>query len=108
MSKKCKKCGVQHEWEAHEQLDGSFVVSAGDTTISLVSASECGFSKSQARWVGYMLCERICLERQLAQVREENKRLRAAFNAAVRRPMGVVPDGYGDLLNAKETPDGEA
>jgi len=72
-AQKCPDCGAVHEWTATEQPDGSYVVSAGDTAISLVSASACGFSKSQARWVGYMLCKRICLERQLAQARERER-----------------------------------
>lgn len=84
MSEKCEKCQAKHEWTAHEQPDGSFVVSAGDTTISLISASECGFSKSQARWVGYMLCERICLEHQLAQVRADNQILRVDLETMTR------------------------
>ena len=75
-AQKCPDCGAVHEWTATEQPDGSYVVSVGDTTTSLVSASACGFSKSQARRVGYMLCKCICLERQLAQAREENARLR--------------------------------
>ena len=52
-------CGAVYEWTATEQPDGSYVVSAGDTAISLVSASACGF------------CKRICLERQLAQAKEK-------------------------------------
>ncbi len=68
---KCSKCGWIHDWTAHEQVGGSFIVSAGDKTVSLVSAAECGFSGSQARWIGYMLCERVCLERQLAAMAAE-------------------------------------
>ena len=81
-AQKCPDCGAVHEWTATEQPDGSYVVSAGDTAISLVSASACGFSKSQARWVGYMLCKRICLERQLAQAKAEQ---RASPDAAQQR-----------------------
>jgi len=55
-AQKCPDCGAVHEWTATEQPGGSY-----------------GFSKSQARWVGYMLCKRICLERQLAQARERER-----------------------------------
>ena len=93
-AQKCSDCGAVHEWTATEQPDGSYVVSAGDTTTSLVSASACGFSKSQARRVGYMLCKCICLERQLAQAREENARLREVVAL-----QGVVIDAYGEALD---------
>ncbi len=63
----CPKCGRSHRWEASEGPDGTFVVSAGDASLRLISPSECGFNKAQARWVGFFYCERVCLERQLAQ-----------------------------------------
>jgi hypothetical protein len=38
-------------------------------------------------------------------LRYQTKRLREAFNAAVRKPMGVVPTGYEGLYDAKEADD---
>jgi len=113
-AQKCSDCGAVHEWTATEQPDGSYVVSAGDTTTSLVSASACGFSKSQARRVGYMLCKCICLERQLAQAREENARLREVVDLCAiwfevddeeRKSMGG-DDRMREALAAREGQEG--
>ena len=93
-AQKCPDCGAVHEWTATEQPGGSY-----------------GFSKSQARWVGYMLCKRICLERQLAQalVRErslfesasywkaEFVRLREIVDRLPKTADGV-PVVQGDIL----------
>jgi len=42
---------------------------------------------------------------RIPELEAEVKRLRVAFIAAVRKPMGVVPDGYEDLYDAKEATD---